>query len=43
MQTDMILEKELGVLHLDPEEQKGSMSHTRHNLRIGDLRASPPQ
>jgi hypothetical protein len=31
MQADMVLEKELRVLHLDLQEQKETMSHTGHN------------
>ena len=38
-QADMVLEKELKVLHLDP--QKGTVCHTWHSLSIGDLQAHP--
>ena len=41
MQADMMLEKELRVLHLDPQAAEGTVSHTGHSLSTGDLEAHP--
>jgi hypothetical protein len=41
MQADMVLEKELRVLHLDPQTAKAAVNHTGHSLIIGDLKAHP--
>ena len=41
--ADMVLEKELTVLHLDQQAAEGICVHTGHSLSIGDLKAHPPQ
>jgi hypothetical protein len=41
-QADMMLEKELRVLHLDPQIAEGDC-YTRPSLNSGDLKAHPPK
>jgi hypothetical protein len=42
MAADMMLEKELGVLHLDQRQPEGdSKFHTGQSLSIGNLKAHP--
>ena len=41
MQADMVLEKELSVLHLDPQAAEAAVYSTEHSLSKGDLKACP--
>jgi hypothetical protein len=43
VQADMVLEKELRVLHLDQEEQEGTVFRTEQSLSVGDLKATVTQ
>ena len=38
MRADMVLEKELRVLHLDPQAAEETVSYTGYSLSIGDLK-----
>ena len=42
MQAGMVLEKELRVLHLDPQEQK-QLCHTGCSLKVMRPQSTPPQ
>ena len=41
MSVDMVLEKELRRLHLDPKAAEITVCHTNHSLSKGDLKAHP--
>ena len=41
MQADMVLQKELRVLCLDPQAAEGDCVHTGYILSIGDLKVHP--
>ena len=41
MQVEMVVKKELRVLHLDCWKEKGTVFHTGQGLSIGDLKAHP--
>jgi hypothetical protein len=44
IQADMLMEKELRVLHPDQQAAEGkTMSDTGHSLSIGDLKAPTPR
>ena len=43
MQADLVLEKELRVLHLDQQAAKETVSHIVHRLSIYALRVLPTE